>query len=72
MSLKPPFLKYNDLESKKVFNTDDKMMYEHAWEWRKEKEGDGIGEGDALWRTGLKAYITWKDPEIKERYFRMF
>ncbi len=59
------FLKYNDLESKKVFNTDDKMMYEHAWEWRKREGERNLGEGDALWRTGL-AYITWKDPEIKE------
>ena len=57
--------KGKDVVAKKFFCTEDKMMYEHAWEWAKKEGSRNIGEGDALWRTGL-AYITWKDPEMKE------
>ena len=57
--------KGKDVDTKKFFCTEDKMMYEHAWEWAKKEGHRNIGEGDALWRTGL-AYIAWKDPEMKE------
>ena len=57
--------KGDDVVSKKIFSTKHKMMYEHAWDWRKREDERNLGEGDALWRTGL-AYITWKDPEMKE------
>ena len=30
--------KGDNLTSKKIFSTKDKMMYEHAWEWAR-KEG---------------------------------
>ena len=51
--------------SKKFFDPNTKMMSEHAWEWAKKEGKMNIGEGDALWRTGL-AYITWKEEAMKE------
>ena len=51
--------------SKKFFDPKTKMMNEHALEWAKKECKMNIGEGDALWRTGL-AYITWKQPIKKE------
>ena len=53
------------ITSKKYFDTKTKMMCEEPWEWAKKEGALNVGEGDALWRTGL-AYITWKDPLMKE------
>ena len=53
------------IKSKKFFDIKTKMMCEHAWEWAKKEGAMNVGEGDALWRTGL-AYITWKEPLMKE------
>jgi len=53
------------IKSKKFFDTKTKMMCEHAWEWAKKEGAMNVGEGDALWRTGL-AYIAWKEPLMKE------
>ena len=53
------------IKSKKYFNVETKMMCEHPWEWAKKEGALNVGEGDALWRTGL-AYITWKEPLMKE------
>tara|TARA_B100001173_G_C15976569_1_gene542472 strand:- start:330 stop:1322 length:993 start_codon:yes stop_codon:yes gene_type:complete len=53
------------ITSKKYFDTKSKMMCEEPWEWAKKEGALNVGEGDALWRTGL-AYITWKDPLMKE------
>lgn len=53
------------ITSKKYFDTKTKMMCEVPWEWAMKEGKLNVGEGDALWRTGL-AYITWKDPLMKE------
>ena len=65
------FKKGKRIVSKKFFDIDHKMMYEHAWEWSKKDYKRNVGEGDALWRSGL-AYITWKDPLIKEGILKCF
>lgn len=57
--------KGDNLTSKKIFSTKDKMMYEHSWDWARKEGSRNLGQGDALWRTSL-AYITWQDPEMKE------
>ena len=53
------------ITSKKYFDTKTKMMCEVPWEWAMKEGNLNVGEGDCLWRTGL-AYITWKDPLMKE------
>ena len=62
--MKNTFIKGNHIKSKKFFDIEDKMLYEHAWEWNKNPHQQD-GEGDALWRTSL-AYIAWNDSEIKD------
>ena len=57
--------KGKNITSKKFFDEEDKMMYEHGWPWSAKEGEKNVGLGDALWRTGL-AYITWKDTDIKE------
>jgi len=59
------FKKGKNITSKKFFDEEDKMMYEHGWPWSAKEGEKNVGLGDALWRTGL-AYITWKDTDIKE------
>ena len=59
------FLAGKDIESKKFFDTETKMMCEEPWGWSKKEGKLNVGEGDALWRTGL-AYITWKKPLMLE------
>lgn len=59
------FKKGKQITSKKFFDIQDKMMYEHGWPWSAKSGERNVGLGDALWRTGL-AYIAWKDEDIKE------
>ena len=59
------FKKGKNITSKKFFDEEDKMMYEHGWPWSAKEGERNVGLGDALWRTSL-AYITWKDNDIKE------